>query len=70
MANPHMHSRNVSACDCRFFLASLLNALRDSAHLKQLDLSGFGVRENVVLDALTTTLFENKGLVYLGLETV
>jgi hypothetical protein len=47
---------------------SFLNALRGNSHLEKLELSGFDSIEKGILDALAAALFENKWLVYLGLQ--
>jgi hypothetical protein len=46
----------------------LLNALRGNTYLERLDLSPFDFHEEDFLDALAAALFENKGLVHLGLQ--
>jgi hypothetical protein len=46
---------------------SLLNAIRGNTYLESLHLSDFDFHEERVLDALAAALFENEGLVYLGL---
>jgi hypothetical protein len=49
-------------------IESFMSALRNNTYLERLDLPGLRVREEGILDALTAALFENKGLVHLGLE--
>jgi hypothetical protein len=45
-----------------------LNALRGNTYLERLDLSRFDLREEGIHAALAAALFENKGLVQLGLQ--
>jgi hypothetical protein len=47
---------------------SFLNALRGNTYLERLDLSRFYFLEQGILDAFAAALFENKGLVHLGLQ--
>jgi hypothetical protein len=47
---------------------SFLNALRGNSYLERLVLSEFDFRQEGILDALAAALFENKGLIHLGLR--
>jgi hypothetical protein len=64
----NVHAGGWRPFDSSEMFASLLNALRGNTYLERLDLSPFDLREEGMLATLAAALFENKGLIQLGLK--